>query len=164
MRVMQKRGLGKLWTIDTLPADQLVLCLLEVDDYQSLSYVTDMVGKPITFCPPWSIPRPAPVIVKPREGDDRLVVRSRSQAMLKCLASLDATGSIPPRSPLMSLTGRKRIIIGTPMYDRMAIIRPNLSVAQLLVRGVTRKDIRIATRRGWVELEPEHEQARTILP
>lgn len=157
IRYAQIRGLGDTWA----PVDlaDLVLTLLRIDDSRALAYVEDLTGRPITFCPPQLLPRPAPVIVRPRHGDDRLVLRARSQEGHRTVALMDALGVIPPRSPLVSLTGRSRIIVGTPMYDRMSAIRPGMSVSQTLSRGVTRRDLRIAERRGWLELEREPERA-----
>lgn len=41
----------------------------------------------------------------------------------------------------------------TPAYARMRVVKPGMSVRQMLVRGVTRRDLRIARNRGELEYE-----------
>jgi hypothetical protein len=42
----------------------------------------------------------------------------------------------------------------TPSWGRFRCLRPGMTVAQALRRGVTRRDLREAVRRRWVELSP----------
>jgi hypothetical protein len=55
----------------------------------------------------------------------------------------------------MRRTGRAKIVTESPMYDRLARARVGMSVSQLLGRGLTRRDLRIAIRRGWMTIEGE---------
>lgn len=77
--------------------------------------IQSILGRPIETCPPAVPPRvPAPVRARPRGPDDRRVTRVGPN----------------PRLPT------------TPAFQRYRKIRVGLSVAQLLSRGVTRKDMR----------------------
>lgn len=157
---LESLGIGELWTAsehlcETLDATghgqaDLVLCLLRLG---SLEYVAELVGRPITVCPPQlSICRtPLPSTPRPRVGDDRRVVFSRSAAYLRLMSRLLADESVRPTA--LSRTSRKKIILSSPLYDRLEAVRVGSSVAQLLSRGVVRRDVAIATRRGWMRLE-----------
>ena len=155
IRLLQARGIGELWTLETVSQADLILGILRLDDRELLPYVTDLMGRPVTFCPPEFIPPPVPVVRKQREGDDRLVVKARDRINIVLATMLQARGAIPPGSPFLSRTGKRKVIVNTPMYARLASAKPGLSVTQLMQRGVTRRDLQIAQRRGWLQLEAE---------
>lgn len=101
----------------------LVLCLLRVDTTQSLAAASRLVGRPITYCPPVLVRRLPPSAL--RTGDMRRVTR---------------------------VSGNPRVA-KTDAHRRFAEIRPGRTIAQLISRGVTRRDIREALRRKWMRLE-----------
>lgn len=148
--------LGEIWTLDAaLDAagrgqDDLVLCLLRMDTESALTYVERVMGKPVTRCPPQvALCRPPPPpVARPRAGDDRRVVSLRSVNFLRVMSQI-----VRPGSRALARTGKTRVALDTPMYDRLGMVRVGLSVTQLLARGVTRRDLRIAERRGWLTLE-----------
>lgn len=89
--------------------------------------VAAVVGRPIQVLPPdpriWMVP--APVVVHSRRtGDARRVVKVS-------------------RNPRLPTTGA---------FQRFRLIRPGLTIAQLLARGVTRRDIRQGVRRKYIRL------------
>lgn len=102
----------------------LVLTLLRINTASSLRAVSRLIGRPITYCPP-ALSRRLPPSSLLREGDMRRVRRVRGN----------------PRLP------------GTDAHRRFSEMRPGRTITQLLVRGVTRRDIREALRRGWMRLE-----------
>lgn len=85
-----------------------------------------IVGRPLTRCPPDPRLHPKPLPSRLRTEDERTVV----------------VGVAPnPRLPT------------TPSFQRYKAFRKGASVAQLIKRGVTRKDIREARREGWVQFQ-----------
>ena len=93
-----------------------------------------LVGRPIVHCPPSlalaRVQRPAGR--GRRRGDDRLVIGTRE--------------------PMCVERGRRRLL-STELYDRIARAKVGMSVRMLISRGVTRRDIRIATKRGYIKVE-----------
>jgi hypothetical protein len=109
-----------------------VLCCLRLNTDSSLRLAEKLIGKRITRCPPalsgW---RWRPHETQRREGDER-IVRS-------------------VRQPQAREMGRRRLL-SSPLYDRLSRARPGMSVAALVSRGLRRRDLRIALRRGYLEL------------
>ena len=116
----------------------LVLSLLRLDTERSKSYVVQICGKDITRCPSFlaMCALPLPVKQAPRLGDDRRILRVKSAKIVKVINTLE-----------------KSTIISSKIHDRMALVRAGLTIKQLLSRGVTRRDLRIAQRRKWIEVE-----------
>lgn len=86
--------------------------------------VEALIGHPITKCPGFKY-KPLPILPRPEPGpDDRRV----------------KTVVRNPRLPT------------TPAFQRFQLIRPGVTLASLLRRGLTRRDIREALREGWMEL------------
>lgn len=120
-----------------VPAD-LILCLVQIDTSTSLRLASRMIGKPITVCPP-SLRRepPAKLEIVRKSGDDRSVTAVRR-----------------PRPGDTTLRGG-RVLLGSRMYERLAVVRPGMTVRQMLARGVRRRDIRLGVSRGLLILENE---------
>jgi len=122
---MLARGLGQ--------AD-LVLCLLRLRDRHRAArcacelHIAALVGRPIVLGPPclrlWRA-GPVPVHAEGRDARRRITY------------VVDAN----PRQT------------GTEAHLRWREYRIGRTVAQLLVRGVTKRDLRKAVRRGWVKVE-----------
>ena len=108
----------------------VVLAALRINTDASLRLAERLVGKRITRCPPCLRGGRRPTAAKPT-GDDRIVVKVRR--------------------PSAKERGRRRLL-GSPLYDRLARVRVGMSVSQLVGRGLRRRDMRIALRRGYVEL------------
>ena len=110
----------------------LVLCLLRLNTPRALRHAAKLVGRPITHCPPClrQLGR-RPRAVAAQLPDDRVVIRVRPPAPVE--------------------RGKRRLLC-SPMYDRLAKARVGATVAQLVARGITRRDLRIATRRGYLEI------------
>lgn len=118
---LRRRGRAELHDLlrDHSQAD-LVLCLLRVGTRSALASAEQLIGKPITHCPPQlrrDLPSPAH-----RRGDHRILL---------------AVGS--------ALRERSS--------SRMHCARPGMSVVSLMMRGATRRDIRLALRFGLIQLE-----------
>ena len=111
----------------------VVLALVRARSAEADTAIERLVGRPIQRLPPQRRGYSRP-LVRGRTGDDRLVLAFRIG---------DKT------------LGGGAILPGSPMYDRLSVIRPGLSLLGLLARGVTRRDVRIATRRGWLVMEKE---------
>lgn len=118
---------------DTLPLyDELVLArlgqadvVLELLRLDLLPEVEALIGHPIVRLPA-RITRPYPTAPRRPPGPDDIRV---------------LTVARNPRLPT------------TPSFFRYQQFRPGVSVASLLKRGVTRKDIREARRSNWVTFE-----------
>jgi hypothetical protein len=102
----------------------VVLALLRAD---ALIPAVRLVGRPITLFPPSRkfFPKSVPHVVS-RGPDDRVI---RAVA----------------RNPHLPTT---------PAFQRYRALRPGLTLAQAMVRGVRRRDLRRAVRRGWVSVSP----------
>lgn len=136
VRYLQARGLlrGRVSALHAacvrarLCQADVVLALLRLD-------LLDVVERlcHITHCPSLLARARSPrtVITGPRRGDDRIVSRVRQ--------------------PQEQERGRRRLL-GCRMYQRLAQARPGMTVETLLARGITRKDLRIALRRGYLEV------------
>lgn len=115
----------------------LVLCLLRLNTRASLRHASKIVGRPIVMCPPLlALARgPLPKAKARRFGDDRLVKTVK---------------------PIPAKTRRGHATLeNSDMRRRMLIPRVGLSVRQLVARGMTRRDLRLAQRRGHLVLERE---------
>lgn len=108
----------------------VVLCALRINTSASLRLAEVLIGKRIVHCPP-ALGRYSPPAPRQPTGDDRWVTRVRQ--------------------PDARQWGRRRLLC-CPMYDRVARARVGMSVSHLLSRGLRRRDIRIALRRGYLEL------------
>jgi hypothetical protein len=115
-------------TLDWTGHDQadLVLCLLRVNTPKALSHAEDLIGHRIKLFPPAYKWRPLPVNVPDRTGDSRKVLHVVAEPRLR--------------------TGRRSWL------RHYHLFRVGLSVAQLVRRGITANDLRLVTKRGWVEL------------
>lgn len=82
-----------------------------------------LIGRPVMRCPPDPRLHPKPYPQRLRTEDERTVV---------------VTVAHNPRLPT------------TPSFQRYKAFRKGASVAQLIKRGVTRKDLREARQAGWV--------------
>jgi len=131
----RRRGVDALFrTLDEAGHDQadLVLCLLRVNTREALRSAEKLVGKKITRCPP-CLQRYRAVPLR----DLRLRPHDTSADERRVLS---VVGEPTLRS------GRK------PWLRRWHLFQVGLSVSQLLRRGVTRRDLRLVTKRGWVRL------------
>jgi hypothetical protein len=88
-----------------------------------------LVGRPIVRLPP-VMPKPLPKLPPPPETP---------------LADRRKVLAVAPNPRLPT----------TPAFHRYREVRVGRTVAQLLRRGVTRKDVREAVRNGWVRLSAE---------
>lgn len=111
----------------------LVIALSRQNSVDADACAERLIGHPIVRLPPQRRGYVRP-LVRERVGDDRLVTYFQ-------IGSTTASGGA--------------ILPGSPMYDRLSVVRPGMSVLGLLSRGVTRRDVRIASRRGWLRLENE---------
>jgi hypothetical protein len=126
-----RRSLFDLCREAGLGQADLVISLVRAHSAEADAAIERLIGRPILRLPPQRRDYRRPKIVS-RTGDDRLVTAF----------SIGAT----------TLRGGA-ILPGSPMYDRLAVIRPGMSLLGLVARGVSRRDIRIAVRRGWLEIE-----------
>lgn len=113
----------------------VVLCLLRLNTRRSLRAAELLVGRPITHCPPmlalrWQPPRLA--AERQRSGDERRVVRVRK--------------------PKARERGRRRLLT-CGMYERIALVTVGMTIRHAVLRGVRRRDLRVAVRRGYLVLE-----------
>ena len=115
-------------TLDRTCHDQadLVLCLLRINTPKALHHAEDLIGHRIKLLPPAYKWRPLPINIPDQMGDHRKVLRVVAEPRLK--------------------TGRRSWL------RHYHLFRVGLSVAQLLRRGITANDLRLVTKRGWVEL------------
>jgi len=104
----------------------LVLCLLRINTGRSLRYAEGLIGKTITHCPPALVWRAFPVNPVERFGDDRRVTSVLENPVVR---------------------GRRSWL------TRYHLFKPGLSVRQLLMRGATRRDLKLVLQRKWITLE-----------
>lgn len=102
---------------------EIVLMLLKIDGREARALVESLVGRRITVAAMRRV-EPPPQRAE-REPDDRRVLRVIRNTRLPA----------------------------TRAYSRMSLARAGMTVRQLLSRGVTRRDLRIARRRGELEME-----------
>jgi hypothetical protein len=104
----------------------VVLGLLRVEDPRFTLCAEALVGKPITHFPPClRIPASQMEFMDP-VGRERMVIRN-----------------IKPNPRLPT----------TMAFHRYKVFREGMTVQQALVRGAKKRDIRLAERKGWVQLE-----------
>jgi hypothetical protein len=108
----------------------VVLELLRINRRPALRHVEPLVGRPITRCPPVLalFLAPSAVVAKRRSGDDRRVTRVVKHN---------------PRLPT------------TKSFYRFQEFKKGRTIAELLRRGVTRRDLRNALRKKWISVEKE---------
>lgn len=112
-------------------SDAFVLALLRVNTGQTLKIAEAVVGRPIQRCAPrLAAMRKLIVETKPKGKDDIRILKVRP-FKLKGHVTLNCT----------------------PLYSRLGRIKVGMSIAQILMRGVSRKDIRIAKKRKWIVVE-----------
>lgn len=107
----------------------LVLCLLRIGGARARVYVEQLIGHSITIGPPCLLlyrtnGKPRPA--HQRAADDRKVI------------------FVVPGNPRVSNTGAAL---------RWNEVKLGKTVSQLRSRGVWKRDIRIALKRGWIKLE-----------
>lgn len=107
----------------------VVLALLRLE---ILGVAEEIVGRPITRCPPALALGYKAVGPSRRLPDERRVTEVRK--------------------PESEERGRRRLL-SCDMYERIGRARVGMTVAALVARGVTRKDLRIALRRGYLSVE-----------
>jgi hypothetical protein len=122
-----KDGLFNLLEREGYDQADLVLCLLRLNTPQSLKHAERLVGRKITHCPPALRWKALPVNVPDRVGDDRRVTYVEKNPRLK--------------------SGR------TSWLRRYHLFNVGLTVAQLMKRGITRYDLSVVLKRGWLRLE-----------
>lgn len=101
----------------------LVLCLLRLGE---LGYVERLIGKPIVYGPSFSIKRSS---------------RSGHHAAVDTSPRITFVQADNPRQSQ------------SDAYSRFKIFKVGRTESQLRARGVTRRDIRKAQRRGWIRME-----------
>lgn len=141
LRYFVERGLlpgdaGCSRLCDALLASRLmqadvVLCALRLNTSASLRLAEHLVGRPITRCPSMLMRWTTPIKHSRREGDDRRVTHVRRPEAVQ--------------------RGRRRLL-RCSLYDRIARARVGMDVHTLLARGLRRRDIRIALKRGYLRI------------
>lgn len=109
----------------------VVLALLRLE---ILNVAEEIVGRPITRCPPALLPGYRAAGPARRLPDERRVTEVRK--------------------PESEERGRRRLL-ACEMYERIGRARVGMTISALMARGVTRKDLRIAVRRGYVSVEAQ---------
>lgn len=113
----------------------LVLCLLRIRDAHSAlrsaveSHITTLVGSAIRACPSCLQlynARPVKPQDEPRNSDDRRITY------------------VSPVNPRQE---------GTDAHMRWREFRVGRTIGQLVVRGITKRDIHRAARNGWIKIE-----------
>lgn len=128
-----RRSLFDLCREAQLSQADVVVALVRAHRSDADDSIERLIGRPILRLPPQRRDYRRPV-VRSRTGDDRLVTAFQ-------------IGDVTLRGGA--------ILPGSPMYDRLSVVKPGMSLLGLLARGVTRRDVRIAARRGWLRLERE---------
>ena len=122
-----KRGtLAPLFRKSKLGQADLVLCLLRFGDKQSLDFVERLVGRPIKYGPSFRL-------TYPKNGTPTSRVDTSPRVTF-----------VVPNNPRLG---------STKAHDRFQEIKVGRTVKQLRARGVTRRDINKAVRRGWIQLK-----------
>jgi hypothetical protein len=131
----EPRGRPPSWRLSHALAEagvgqaDVVLALLRSDQEDFRHCAEALVGRPIYRAPRTALPAaPPPRGDSARTGDERRVTR---------------------------VVGHNPRLPSTPAWHRHRIFRPGMTVRQFLTRGGRRGDVRLAVRRGWVELEDE---------
>lgn len=119
---LKQRG---LWQAD------LVLALLRLNDRASRLFIAELIGHPITICPPRK--RGDPILLKEKKARIRWVVKTN------------------PRHP------------NTRAHERFEIFRAGRTIDECLSRGCTPRDIRQATRRGWIHVDQPQEPTHVTI-
>lgn len=105
-----------------------VLALLRAEHRPFLDAAEILVGHGITHCPPCLRPS-APLVFMDEESPDERRI-----------------SIVAARNPRLPRTGA---------HYRFALFREGMTVQQFLVRGGTRRDVRLAKRHGWIELRED---------
>lgn len=126
LRASVRRYLESVWQGGSAPVQRcdVILALLRVGTADARSAAEQIVGRPITTCPPAVPPRrPLPVARQSEVPRVRRVDRD---------------------PPVMASSAR----------ERFGLIKVGMTVDQMLSRGVTRRDIRYWTKKGYLEVRP----------
>ncbi len=128
----------------------LVLALLRINTPASLHYAGAIVGRPITICQPGTY-QPT-TFTACGSSTVRAVVWSDTLEWLRRLFGADMETHDPPadKRKIKSVSARPK---NSCPFHRPDLLRVGASVAQLLRRGILRRDLAAAVRAGWVELE-----------
>jgi hypothetical protein len=104
----------------------VVLALIRADEARCREAAERLIGHRIMRCPPCLRPR------APLENPDRV---------------------FPPDQRRFTRVAPNARKPNTGAHCRFAILKPGMTVEQFLIRGGTRRDLRIALERGLVEME-----------
>lgn len=104
----------------------LVLCLLRVGTRTARKFVERLIGRPI------QVSRPA----------ELHYVRANGAAPR--IARVPRITSVVPENPCRR---------STRFFQNFALFRIGRTMAQLIARGLTRREVRLASRRGWIVME-----------
>jgi hypothetical protein len=124
------RGTGRRLASESIAAvgagqADVVLALLRQEDPHFTRCAEALVGKPITHFPPClRLPREQMEFADPVGPERMLITRIKPN----------------PRLPT------------TMAWHRYRVFREGMTVQQALVRGAKKRDIRLASRKGWVQL------------
>lgn len=129
-------GLHRAMVLSRLCQADVVLCLLRLNTARSLRAAELVVGRPITRCPSGLRLR--------REAERRLRLSVEADERLEHVVSVT--------QPSARESGARRFL-GAALYARLSVVRAGMTVSQMLARGVRRRDILLATRRGYLLLE-----------
>jgi len=113
----------------------VVMACLRLNTKRTLDLATALVGRPINVC--------KPDLARARLSPFLAAAAAKTVDQRRVLA-------IKPR-PGTGDTERR--LLSTDLYRRLGLIRVGMTVEQLMVRGVTRRDLRLARARGWLKIE-----------
>jgi hypothetical protein len=102
----------------------LVLALLWLDHPNAREYIERLMGCKIKYCKCVYRWRPVPLIINPQIGDDRCLVRVSEDPRFK--------------------SGRK------PWLPKWHLFKRGMPITYLRAHGVTRRQIRLYEKRGWI--------------
>lgn len=108
----------------------VVLGLLRLNTREALDAAELITGRAITVCPAAVPPWPPKPVQRAAEGSSEQVVRK---------VNLDLAGSASLRSATV------------PVLDRLRLASPGMTRTELVNRGLSNRDIRLWTKRGWLE-------------
>lgn len=110
----------------------VVLALLRINTAESLEVASEIVGRPITVCPPAIPPWPPKPV---------------NESARKAQRDADKT------SRVVTKVGRNPCLPTTGAFQRFHHVRVGMTEDQLLRRGLTRRDLRVWAKKGAIALE-----------
>lgn len=116
----------------------LINTLLHLDTEVSRKIVSTLIGKPINVLRSFT-------------------ARARLPALTLKLVRTDNQRRVLHIAPVLKQPDGGRTLTSTDLYRRLGLVKPGQTLQQAFARGVTRRDIRIAVKRGWMKIE-EHEK------